>query len=140
MREAGGRVVYLPGDIDRTLWRTWNPDLSRLLGNSVRWAAGNAIAADVKGPGLLDIFYWQTEAGLAVHLLNYTNPAFMHGPAREPQPVGKQQVALTLPTGFRARRVSTLETPARVPFRQEAAQLHCTLPGVTAYEVMVVEA
>ncbi len=139
LREAAGRVVYFPGDIDRTLWRTWNPDLSRLLANAVRWAARGEIAADVRGPGLLDVFYWQTESGLALHLLNYTNPAFMHGPAREPYPVGEQKVTLSLPDGFRAKRVSSLETPGEVSFQQTGGRLTCNPRGVVAYEVLAIE-
>ncbi|MCW5979519.1 MAG: beta-galactosidase trimerization domain-containing protein [Bryobacteraceae bacterium] len=139
LREGKGRAVYFPGDLDRTVWLTWNPDLSRLLGNAVKWASGAPPAAAVEGPGLLDIFYWETEAGLALHLLNYTNPALMPGPAREPVAVAAQRVRLAVPKGFTAKRVSALETPATLAFQQEAGAITFTAPRVVAYEAIAVE-
>jgi hypothetical protein len=138
VREGKGRVVYFTDDIDRTFWLTWNPDLGRLLGNAVRWAAANSQSAEVAGPGLLDIFYWETEPGLALHLLNYTSPALLKGPARQISTVGAQEIRLRLPQGFRPARVSLLSAQKEVPFRVTNSEIRFTVPQVAEYEVAAV--
>jgi Hypothetical glycosyl hydrolase 6/Beta-galactosidase trimerisation domain len=139
VREGAGRTVYFSDDVDRTFWRSWNRDLGRLLSNAVRWAARDDFDAKVTGDGLLDVFYWETEAGLALHLVNYTTPALMKGPAREISVIGKQEVRLRAPKGFRASRATTLSRGEKLPFRMEGGDIVVTVPQVGEYEVLAVE-
>lgn len=138
IREGKGRVVYLADDIDRTFWTSWNIDLGRVLGNAVRWAAGESFSAHVAGPGLLDVFYWETEPGLALHLVNYTSPALLKGPAREISVVGAQDVRLRIPKGFRAARVMLLSGQREVPFQSGDSEIRFRVPQVGEYEVVAV--
>jgi hypothetical protein len=138
VREGVGRVVYFSDDIDRTFWRSWNRDLSRLLSNAVRWAGQDNFDAKVTGDGLLDIFYWETEPGLALHMVNYTTPALMKGPAREISIVGKQEVRLTVPKGFRPEKAFTLSAGQTVPFKRQDMEILLTVPQVGEYEVLAV--
>jgi hypothetical protein len=136
VREEAGRVVYFSDDIDRTFWRSWNRDLGRLLSNAVRWAGRDDFNAKVTGDGLLDVFYWETEAGLALHMVNYTTPALMRGPAREISTVGKQEVRLRLPKGFRPGKAFTLSAGQTLPFKMEGEDVLATVPQVGEYEVL----
>jgi hypothetical protein len=138
VREGKARVVYFTDDIDATFWQTWNPDLGRLLSNSVRWAAGTSQSVEVSGPGLLDIFYWETEPGLALHLLNYTSPALMKGPARQISAMGNQEVRLRLPDGFRPAKVSLLSARKDLAFHAADSGIQFTVPQVGEYEVVAI--
>ena len=138
VRDGKSRIVFFPDDVDRTFWRSWNRDLGRLLSNAVRWAGRDANHAKVNGTGLLDVFYWETEPGLALHLVNYTTPALMKGPAREISTLGKQEIRLRLPSGFRPGKASTLSNGQQLPIRTEGSDALITLPHVGEYEVLAI--
>ncbi|MGH9663464.1 MAG: beta-galactosidase trimerization domain-containing protein, partial [Bryobacteraceae bacterium] len=54
LREKGrSRLIYFPGDIERTLWRSGHTDLSRLLQNSIRWLLRGDMPVAVAGEGLV---------------------------------------------------------------------------------------
>ncbi len=139
IREDKGRVIYFSDDIDRTFWRSWNPDLGLMLANAVRWAGRDAFSAKVTGAGLFDIFYWETESGLALHLVNYTTPALMKGPARAISTVGQQEIRLQMPEGFRAGKASTLSNSKEVAFHAQGSEFVCVLPQIGEYEVVAIE-
>jgi hypothetical protein len=139
LRDGKSRVVYFPDDVDRTFWRSWNRDLGLLLSNAVRWAGRDPYPARVSGPGLLDVFYWETESGLALHLVNYTTPALMKGPAREIYPVGPQDIRLRVPAGFRGTTAVTLSNQREVPMQAGESEISVSIPQVGEYEVVVVQ-
>jgi hypothetical protein len=73
LRESGtSRMVWFPGDIERTYWLTGHGDLLRLLHNAIRWVSRDERVAHVEGAGLIEMFCWETSSGYAIHLLNYT--------------------------------------------------------------------
>ncbi len=138
VRDGAARVVYFSDDIDRTFWRTWNPDLGVLLANAVRWAGRSSFSATVQGPGLMDVFYWKTQPGLALHLVNYTTPALMKGPAQAISSLGAQQVTLRLPDHFTVSQVRTLSQSQAIPFQQQSATLQFQVRSVGEYEVIAI--
>ena len=129
------RLVYFPGDVDRTLWRSGHTDLSRLLQNAIRWVAGDSSPVTVTGPGVIETFAWETEAGFAVHVLNYTNPAMHRGWIREFYPIEAQKVRFRLPAGRSVHRVQLLQAGVDIPFRVTAGVVEFTIPRVVDYEV-----
>ena len=136
LREKGkSRLIYFPGDIDRTLWHSGHTDLSRLLRNSIRWVAGEDQPVSISGGGLIETFAWETQAGFAVHVLNYTNPQVHRGWVREFYPIGEQHVRLRLPEGRKISRVELLRAATEIPFRVTDGVVTFTIPKVADYEV-----
>ena len=137
MEEGRTRLIYWTGDIDRSYWHSQNTDLGRLLVNSIQWLTGeNPIS--VEGRGIVEIFAWRTEAGIAVHILNYTNPEAMRGWFNEVYPLGPQKVRLTLPATLSVSKVKLLRAGSEIPFSQSGRILEFTIPQVRDYEVAAI--
>jgi len=140
VREKGkSRLVYFPGDIERTMWQSGHTDLARLLQNSIRWVAGTNPPVTIEGQGVIESFAWETQAGFAVHVLNYTNPAMHRGWIREFYPIGAQKVRMTLPAGRLVTRVELLRAGTDIPFQMAGATIEFTIPAVLDYEVAAMD-
>jgi hypothetical protein len=140
LHEAGpGRVVYFPGDIDRTYWEVLCADHSKLLRNAVQWATNEDPPVTVSGPGVLDVTVWQQQNSLTVHLVNLTNPMMMKGPVREFIPLGPQVVRLRLPAGVRPRRVRLLAADTAPHVQRHEQYLSLKVPSVLDHEVVAVD-
>jgi hypothetical protein len=136
LRENGNsRLAWFPGDIERTMWRSGHTDLSRLLQNSIRWVAGVVQPVTVEGEGLVELFAWETDAGFAVHALNYTNPNAHRGWIREFYPIRDQKVRMKLPEGRKVTRVELLRAEANIAFKTVGGAVEFTIPRVLDYEV-----
>ena len=136
LREKGAsRLAYFPGDIERTLWRSGHTDLARLLQNAIRWVAGPTAPVTIEGDGVIETFAWETEPGIAIHVLNYTNPAMHRGSIRRYYAIGPQKVTVKLPPGRRVSRVELLRSEKPIRFRQTAATVEFTIPTILDYEV-----
>jgi hypothetical protein len=138
-RFGAGRVVYFPGDIDRTFWEVLSVDHFKLLRNAVVWATDEEPPVTVTGPGVLDVTLWRQKSSLTVHLVNLTNPMFMKGPVRELIPVGEQRVRVRLPDGTRAKRVWLLGADMNPKHVREGAYLTVTIPSLLDHEVVAVD-
>ncbi len=140
LREHGAsRRVYLPGDIARAYWRSQNPDLSRLLVNSIRWVtnetANETAPVSITGDGMAEIFAWRTQPGYAIHVLNYSNPELMRGWFTYAYPLGPQKVRVTLPSGAGISRIKLLRAGRDVPFSKDGQTIEFVIPSITDYEV-----
>jgi hypothetical protein len=60
----------------------------------------------------------------------------MRGPAREISTVGKQEVRLRLPKGFRPGKAFTLSAGQTLPFKMKGEDVLATVPQVGEYEVL----
>lgn len=114
-------MVYYAGDIERTSWQSGNTDLSRTLQNAIRWVSKDSAPVTIAGSGLVETFAWQTKAGFALHVLNYTNPGAYKGYIREFYPIGEQKVSMSIPGDRRISRVALLRAGKDIPFIRKAA-------------------
>jgi hypothetical protein len=129
------RLVYFPGDIERTMWRSGHTDLNRLLQNSIRWITRGESPVTISGEGAIEAFAWETRAGFAVHVLNYTNPAMHRGWIREFFPIGAQQVRMQIPEGRKVTRVELLRSGKDTTFKASGNSIEFTIPRIEDYEV-----
>jgi len=129
------KMVYFPGDIERTMWRSGHTDLAHLLQNAIRWVVRGDSPVNIKGQGVIEAFAWETEPGFALHLLNYTNPNMHRGWIREFYPIGEQKVSMKLPSGRRVSRIELLRAGGTIPFKSTGGTIEFTIPQVVDYEV-----
>src|SRR5258707_354258 len=124
------RLVYFPGDVERTMWKSGHTDLARLLQNSIRWVAGSNAPVTIQGDGVIEAFAWETEAGFAVHVLNYTNPAMHRGWIRNFYPIGTQKVKMSVPPGRLVTRVELLQAETDIPVTRSSGAFEFTISRV----------
>jgi Hypothetical glycosyl hydrolase 6/Beta-galactosidase trimerisation domain len=129
------RLIYFPGDIERTAWRSGNTDVSQLLQNSIHWILRGKSPVTVDGQGVVEMFAWETDPGFAVHILNYNNPNLHKGWIRRHSPIGPQTVRMELPEGTKVAQVQLLRAEAEVEFKQTGASVEFVVPKVNDYEV-----
>ena len=120
------------------MWRSGHTDLSRLLQNALRWVAGNQAPVSVTGAGVIESVAWETQAGFAVHVLNYTNPAMHRGSIREFFPIGEQKVRMRMPEGRRVTKVELLKAGIAVEFQVRDGAVEFTIPKVVDYEIAAI--
>jgi hypothetical protein len=139
-RQVGkGRVVYLPGDIDRTFWETMSFDQLHLLQNCVTWATDEPAVLKVEGKGVLDVSVWSQRTSMTVHLVNLTNPMMMKGPVREIIPITSQQVRIQVPAGRHVKDVRFLVARSRAKYTAQDGYIQFEVPSIALHEVIAID-
>ncbi|MGW6503274.1 family 10 glycosylhydrolase [Nonomuraea angiospora] len=135
-REGPGRVVYFPFDLGAVFWEALQADHGRLIANAVRWALGAEPAATVRGPGLADLAVRRDERGVAVTVVNLTNPMTMRGAIRETIPLPPQTVTVALPPGVEGAAARLLVADADAPVVVRDGRAEVELAGMGLVEVV----
>ncbi len=133
------RVVYFPGDIDRTFWEVLDVDHGCLLRNATLWATDEIAPVIVDGPGVLDVSIWEQRNSMTVHLVNLTNPMMMKGPIREVTPIGQQRLRIKIPDERRVKRAKLLVAGNELPFRREQSSILLDVPSIAIHEVVALD-
>lgn len=140
-REAGGRVVYLPADIDRCFGRGFQPDHARVLSNAVRWTARDQLPMEITGTGTVDChLYRQGDHRYVLHLVNLSGSGAWRAPMYEYVPVGPLTVTV------RVGADSPVWKPARSLVGSQQLEtsvangaVRFDVPRVVDHEVIVLE-
>ncbi|NPV80257.1 MAG: Tat pathway signal protein [Firmicutes bacterium] len=134
----GGRVAYLPADIDRCYGRDNLPDHGHLLANLIRWASRDDIPLKVEGRGLIDCHLYQQPGRLILHLVNLTNAETWLAPVHELISVGPIRVSVRLPQDVVGDkvclRVIGLEMKAKIGDRWTSFDI----PSITDHELIII--
>lgn len=133
------RVVYFPGDIDRTFWEALDVDHAKLLRNAVVWATNETAPVSVDGQGVVDISVWGQRNSMTVHLVNLTNPMMMKGPVREVIPIANQALRIQIPEGRRVTQAKLLVAGKSVAFRTEQRMILLDVPSIAVHEVIALD-
>ncbi|HVU17579.1 MAG TPA: alpha-amylase family protein [Candidatus Didemnitutus sp.] len=134
---AGGRVAYLPADLDRKFARDYLPDHGNLLARLVRWVVRDELPIEVEGPGLLDVHLYRQQNRFVLHIVNLTNAGTWRAPVHELIPVGPIAVRVRLPAGV-GTDVRSLVSPPSVVGESRDGWLRFSLSTIVDHEVLVV--
>ena len=135
---GGGRVAYLPADIDRCFARDNLPDHADLLANLVRWAARDRVPLRVDGPGLVDCHLYRQPGRLVVHLVNLSGAGTWRAPVHELIPIGPLRVRVQLPQDVSGKLARLLVAQAETAATVEDGWASFDVPSIVDHEVAVV--
>jgi hypothetical protein len=139
LRDTGkGRIVYFPGDIDRSFWQVMCTDHGKLLRNTILWALNEEPIVEVKGPGVMDVTVWRQKNSMTVHIVNMTNPMMMKGPFRELIPV-TVQVSIKLPEGTKADGVNLLVSGQKPSIKISENEVILTVEKIYDHEIIGID-
>jgi len=135
---GGGRVAFLPADLDRRFGRDNLPDHGNLLTNLIRWAAGEDIPLAVEGPGLIDCHLYHQPGRLILHLVNLTSAGTWRQPVHELIPIGPLRVRVKLPADVRGKRGRLLVADESVSTTTRGGWSRVEIQSVLDHEVAVI--
>ena len=134
---GGGRVAYLPADIDRRFARDNLPDHGDLLANIVRWTLRDDVPVQVDGAGLIDCHLYRQPGRLVLHLVNLTSAGTWRTPVQELIPVGPLRVAVQIYAGKGI--VRSLVTGEKISANVSGGWVLFEVPSVSDHEVLVIQ-
>jgi hypothetical protein len=133
---VGGRIAYLPADLDRRFAHDYLPDHGDLLANIVRWVVRDDVPLDVRGAGLIDVHLYRQAGRLVLHLVNLTNAGTWRQPTDQLIRIGPVAVRVRLPKGIQAT-VRSLVSPSPISVRAGDDAVEFELPSILDHEVLV---
>ncbi len=136
---AGGRVAYLPADIDRRYARDYLPDHGTLLSNLVRWTLRDSLPLRVTGAGLVDCQLYRQDKRLILHLVNLSNSGTWRAPVQELQPIGPLDVIVPLPKDLLIASTRSLVSGSKILGSVNEGILHFSLSSISDHEVLIIE-
>jgi hypothetical protein len=135
---GGGRIAYMPADLDRQFGRYNLPDHGNLLANLIRWAAKDDIPLAVECAGLIDCNIYHQSGRLILHMVNLTSTGTWRQPVEEFIPIGPVKVQIKLPEDVRGRSLHLLVSDHKISTAVEKGWVHFTINSISDHEVAVI--
>lgn len=133
---SGGRVVYFAFNVGSLFWESLQADHGLVIANAVRWALREQPHVRVEGPGLVDLAVRQNDTGIAVSLVNLTNPMAMRGAIRETLPLTRQRIQVRVPDEVKAVRGRLLVTDRQIDVSVQDRIATADIPELELLEVL----
>lgn len=134
----GGRVAFIPADVDRQFGRSNLPDHGNLLANIVRWTTKDDLAVTVDGAGLVDCHLYQQEGKLVLHIVNLTSAGTWRQPLDELISVGPFKVKVKLPGSVSGKNCQPLVTTGKIPVTVANGYAQFEIKSILDHEVIVI--
>ncbi len=134
----GGRVAYLPADIDRQFGRNNLPDHGDLLKNIILWAAKEELSIVVNGAGLIDTHLYEQKERMVLHLINLTNHNTWRQPLDELISVGPIKVKVKLRPGVKGKQVRTLVSKMKLASSHSKDYISFEVKSILDHEVIII--
>jgi hypothetical protein len=135
---GGGRVAFIPADIDRQFGLLNLPDHADLLANAVRWAANDKFTLRVDGAGLLDCHVYEQPGRLIVHVVNLTNAATWRQPLDELISIGPFKLTVKLPAGVSGKKGHSLVSGTPMAVDVTGGSATVDIKSIRDHEVIVI--
>lgn len=135
---GGGRVVFLPADIDRQFGRYNLPDHGNLLSGIIRWAANDDIPLAVECAGLIDCNIYRQPGNIILHIVNLTSAGTWRQPVDEYIPVGPVNVKIRLPEDVNGNKLRLLVAQMELPLTTVKGWASFTVSTISDHEVIVI--
>jgi hypothetical protein len=134
----GGRVAFMPADIDRQFARYNLPDHGNLLANMIRWALKDNVTLTVEGTGLVDCHLYRQQNRMVLHVVNLTNAGTWRAPIHELIPIGPIKIRVRLPDGVTGRKLKALVGPDRISSAVSSGYCEFGIRSILDHEIVVI--
>ena len=134
----GGRVVFLPADLDRQFANRNFPDHGNLLANLVRWVSKDDIPLAVEGAGLIDCNLYHQPGRLILHMTNLTSAGTWRKPVDEYIPIGPISVKVKLSKDVRGKNLNLLVAGQKISAGVGNGWSKFKLKSILNHEVIVI--
>ncbi|MEJ7740038.1 MAG: beta-galactosidase [Chitinophagaceae bacterium] len=134
----GGRVVFIPADIDRQFGRGNLPDHGNLLANIIRWTVKGDLPLTVQGAGLVDCHLYQQPGRLILHIVNLTSAATWRQPLDEFIAIGPLTVKVRLPASVSGRNLLPLVSNGKISATVANGFTQFEIKSILDHEVIVI--
>jgi hypothetical protein len=135
---GGGKVVFVPADVDRQYAVNNLPDHANLIRNIVRWCLNDELPLTVEGAGLIDVHLYEQKDRLVMHVVNLTSPSTWRQPLEEFIPVGPLQFRVRLPRKVRGKNVELRVANEKANADISGGWTSFTIKSVADHELVVI--